>query len=214
MKIYKAILACLVALISLSGHAAEKIEVQALMPGLVVLLIDGDRTTLRTGEQSQGVKLISSTTKNAVLEVNGESKNYQMGTAVATHFRKRDIIIERVVSDKRGMFRGHGSINGQSVKFLIDTGATSVAMSAKQARKLGVQYRLEGKPSYVTTASGRAKAWSVKFSTVSLGKLLERNVSGVVVDGDYPQQVLLGMTFLKRMKVEKEGHLMKITRKK
>jgi len=54
----------------------------------------------------------------------------------------------------------------------------------------------------------------VRFKTVRLGKLLEHNVRGMVVDGDYPEQVLLGMTFLNRMKVEKEGSTMKITRKK
>jgi len=191
-----------------------QIEVQALMPGMVVLMINGSRETLKTGNETQGVKLISSTTKTAVLEVNGEQKNYQMGTTVGTRFTQREKVTERVIVDQNGMFRSYGSINGQSVKFLVDTGATSVAMSEKAARKLGIQYQLKGIPTRTSTASGIARAWSVKLKTVSLGKLLERNVQGVVVEGNFPRQVLLGMSFLNRMKVEKEGATMKITSKK
>lgn len=193
---------------------SQKIEVQALMPGMVVLLIDGGRHTLKTGDSLLGVKLVSSTTNNAILEVNGEKKNYQMGTTVNTSFTPREEIVERVIIDDYGMFRGYGSINGQSVKFLVDTGASTVAMSAKDARKLGIQYRMDGTPAQASTASGLAKAWSIKLKSVRLGKLLEHNVRGMVVDGDYPRQILLGMTFLNRMKVEKEGNTMKITSKK
>ena len=191
-----------------------QIEVQALMPGMVVLMINGSRETLKTGNETLGVKLISSTTKAAVLEVNGVQKNYQMGTTIGTRFTQREKVTERVVVDQNGMFRSYGSINGQSVKFLVDTGATSVAMSEKAARKLGIQYQLKGTPTRTSTASGIAKAWSVTLKTVSLGKLLERNVQGVVVEGDFPRQVLLGMSFLNKMKVEKEGRTMKITSKR
>ncbi len=197
-------------------HASDnlQIEVQALMPGMVVLLINGSRETLKTGSEIQGVKLISSDTKKAVLEVNGERKNYRMGTSVGTSFKARSKVTEQIVIDRYGMFRSYGSINGHSVKFLVDTGATTVAMSAKDARKLGIQYQLKGVPTQTSTASGIAKAWSIQLKIVSLGALTERNVRAVVIDGDFPRQVLLGMSFLNRMKVEKEGNIMKITRKK
>jgi aspartyl protease family protein len=201
-------------LLSLPVFAVEQIEVQALMPGMVVLMIDGNRETLKTGEQSQGVKLISSDTKTAVLEVDGQKKNFQMGTSISTNFSKREVVTERVVSNGHGMFQGHGSINGQSVRYLVDTGATTVAMSARQARKLGIQYIIDGVETRASTASGVAKAWSIKLKTVRFGKLLEHNVRGTVIDGDHPREVLLGMTFLNRMKVEKEGNIMKITSKK
>jgi len=214
MKLFNSLLTVCFLSFSQQVKAVEKIEVQALMPGMVVLLIDGNRTTLKTGGHSQGVKLISSTTQTAVLEVDGEKKNYQMGTTVSTSFRAREVITERVIIDNYGMFRSFGSINGHSVKFLVDTGASTVAMSAKDARSLGIQYQLEGIPTQASTASGLAKAWTIQLKTVSLGKLLEHNVRGMVVDGDYPRQILLGMTFLNRMKVEKEGNTMSITSKK
>ncbi len=215
MKLINRIFILSVLIVISPARAVEQIEVQALMPGMVVLLIDGDMTTLKTGEKSlQGIKLISSSTQLAILEINGEQKSYRMGTTINTHFTKRETLIEQIIIDKYGMFRAYGSINGQSVKFLIDTGASSVAISARDARKLGIQYRLAGRETRVNTASGTAKAWAIKLKKVRLGKLVEHNIEGVVVDGDYPSQVLLGMTFLNRMKVEKEGNKMIISRKK
>jgi len=212
-KYHNFIFLCLIALPSLI-NAAENVEIQALMPGMVVLLIDGNRTTLKTGQALQGVKLISSSTSLATLEIEGVQKAYKMGSSISTQFAKRDEITERVMLDKHGMFRAYGSINGHSVRFLVDTGASSVAMSAKTARKLGIQYHLYGKPTKTSTASGIADAWSIKLKNVRLGQLLVRNVQGIVIDGNHPRQVLLGMSFLKQMKVEKENSIMKITRKK
>ncbi len=202
-------------LFSLPAQAIEQLEVQALMPGMVVLMVDGQRTSIRSGQISeQGIKLISSTTRSAVLEIDGKQKTYQMGTSVSANFTQREQITEQVIIDRYGMFRAHGSINGQSVRFLIDTGASSVAMSARDARKLGIQYRLDGIESTAQTASGTTKAWRIKLKSVRLGQLHEKNIWGMVVDGDYPRHVLLGMTFLNRMKVQKEGNKMILTRKK
>lgn len=191
--------------------AVERIEVQALMPGMVVVKVDGIRVTLKPGQAAkQGVRLVSSDTTTAVLEVDGEQAEYKMGTRISTNFKARETIKEQIVLDKYGMFRAYGSINGHSVNYLIDTGASSVAMSSRDARKLGIQYHLDGIPMKANTASGIADGWNVTLKTVRLGKLVEHNVRGTVVDGDYPTNVLLGMTFLNRMKVEKEGQTLTI----
>jgi len=215
MKRFFSLIALLIILQTASHGAVQQIEVQALMPGMVVLMIDGQRTTLKTGQQSaQGVRLISSTTRAAILEIDGVRKTYRMGNTVSTNFAQREQIREQVMMDSYGMFRAYGSINGQSVRFLVDTGASSVSMSARAARKLGIPYRLEGEPITTHTASGVARGWAVKLKSVRLGKLLEHNVRGVVIEGDYPKYILLGMSFLSRMKVEKEGNKMVISQKK
>ena len=214
MRFYKPILLLLILMCSQQLQAVEQLEIQALMPGMVVLKIDGERVTLKKNQTSpQGVKMISATTKSTVLEIDGQQKTYKMGTTISTSFTQRSKITEQIMVDKIGMFRTHGSINGHSVQFLVDTGATSVAMSENDARKLGIAYRLDGQETRTSTASGIAKAWRVKLKSVRLGQLLERNVQGVVVEGDYPSIILLGMTFLNRMKVEKEGNKMSITKK-
>ena len=215
MKVSANIFCIVLLLFSMKVSAVEKVEIQALMPGMVVLLIDGERATLKKDAPVlQGVTLISSTTREAVLEIDGVQKTYQMGTAVSTNFTERESITEQIMIDRMGMFRAHGSINGQSIRFLVDTGATSVAMSSTEARKLGIQYRLDGRQTKTHTASGIAKAWAITLKSVRVGQLLEKNVPGIVVDGEYPRHVLLGMSFLNRMKVEKEGSKMIISRKK
>lgn len=197
-----------------AANAADNIEVQALMPGMVVLFIDGERVTLKKDNTTQqGVRLISSSTESALLEINGVRKTLLMGSSVSTTFTQREIISEQLIADNSGMFRTHGSINGQNIAFLVDTGASAVAMSAAHARQLGIQYRLIGSPVKTSTASGIADGWSLNLDSVRLGALVEKNVRGVVVDGDYPSQVLLGMTFLNRMKVDKEGKKMVISKK-
>ena len=201
--------------LSSNAYAVDNIEVQALMPGMVVVLIDGERATIKTNQtSSHGLKLISSTTSSAIIEFNGKQNSYKIGTSISTVYRERQSITEQIIIDNNGMFKGYGSINGQSIRLLVDTGATSVAMSAKQARKLGIQYRLKGKPITTSTASGLAKGWKVILKSVRLGKLVENNIEGVVLEGNYPTQVLLGMSFLNKMRVEKVSNKMIITQKK
>ncbi len=215
MKMITSIVFLISLLVAKQLFAIENIEVQALMQGMVVLNVDGSRSVIKTGETDKnGITMISSDTRSAILEINGERKTYQMGTTVSTHFSQMPTISEQIIIDDYGMFRGHGSINGQSVSYLIDTGASSVAMSERDARQLGIQYRLDGQPIKTNTASGVANAWSIQLKTVTLGKLKQRNVRGVVIEGDYPKYVLLGMSFLNRMKVEKEGNKMIITSKR
>jgi len=105
----------------------------------------------------------------------------------------------------------HGSINGHSVRFIVDT--TSIALNANDARRLGIQYRLDGIPTTTSTASGVAQAWQVKLKSVKVGKLSQRNVEAVVIDGNHPTEVLLGMTFLNRLKVQKENGAMVLEQK-
>ncbi|HEY9202334.1 MAG TPA: TIGR02281 family clan AA aspartic protease [Gammaproteobacteria bacterium] len=213
MKFLLLIVVLLYAPLGLAVNQAKmQIEVQALMPGMVVLNVNQQRVTLKQGEANeQGLRLISADTAAAVIEVNGVAQRFTMGSAVSTQFIQPRQLTEQIMADERGMFRAHGSINGQSVRFLVDTGASSVAISATDARRLGIQYRLDGIPVTANTASGLAKGWRVRLNSVRLGQLLEKNVEAVVVDGDHPSQVLLGMTFLKRMRVDKDGDRMQIT---
>ena len=78
---------------------------------------------------------------------------------------------------------------------LVDTGATVVALSSQQAQQLGINY-LQGRATTVVTASGRANAYQIKLRSVIVGGINAEVVSAVVVEGDYPEMVLLGMSYL------------------
>ena len=187
--------------------AGQDIVVQGLFSDKAVVLIDGQRRLIAIGETSpEGVKLISADTAQAVLEIDGKQQSYALGSSVSLNFVKAKSVEEKVFANERGMFMSVGSINGQSVRFLVDTGATTIAMNTRQAKSLGVRYRVEGSAATASTASGYVNAYRVRLKSVSLGKIKRRNVEAMVIDGEHPGPILLGMSFLGDLKVEKAGN--------
>ena len=209
--VYSILLTTLIVAASGDVVAAFRIEVQALFGGKAMLMIDGQRRTLSIGETSpEGVKLVNADSKHAVLEVDGNTKSYKPGGAISLSYAKPEHLEEMVYADDRGMFRSVGTINGRTVRFLLDTGATTVAMNKSQARQLGVDYRMKGERIVVSTASQNVKGYRVRLKSVSLGKIKQTNVEAMVIDGDHPGPILLGMSFLGNLKVEKDGKAMTI----
>ena len=104
-------------------------------------------------------------------------------------------------------------INGLPVGFLVDTGASSVAMNAGEARRLGIDFRVDGDSTYVSTASGVARAYRVRLDRVKVGAIELRNVEALVVDGSSPTEVLLGMSFLQRLELMNQGDHLTLRRK-
>jgi aspartyl protease family protein len=171
--------------------------------------IDGRNRLLQAGERSpEGVLLISSTAREAVIEMDGERSSYTLGSHVGSGFAKPVSREVQIWSDHQGAYRTVGSINGQTTDMLVDTGATSVAMSEVEARRLGIQYRLKGERTGVRTASGYARAHSLLLDRVRVGEIELHQVEAVVIEGSLPQQVLLGMSFLKRIRMENKGTML------
>ena len=197
------------------SFAVEQIEVQGLFSGKAVVLIDGRRHILSIGQSSpEGVKVISANSKSAVLEVDGTQKTYRLGNTIHTNFEKPEFIREQIFATRNGMYRTQGIINGQQVRFLVDTGATLVAMSSTKAKQLGIRYRLDGTPGRSSTASGIANGWMIKLKSVKVGSIKQTNVAAMVIDGDYPRDILLGMSFLENLKVTKEDGKLVLEEKK
>jgi aspartyl protease family protein len=111
------------------------------------------------------------------------------------------------------MYSTVGSINGLPVTFLVDTGASSMALNASQARRLGIDYRVVGEPTFVGTASGVTKAYRVTLETVTVGQIKQSNITAVVIEGNHPAQVLLGMSFLGRLEILHEGSMIRLKQK-
>jgi aspartyl protease family protein len=151
------------------------------------------------------VRLISADQHEAVVEIAGRPETLTFGTAVGGSFaapESRQVAIYRAA---KGAYTTVGSINGRPVNFMVDTGATAIALSANEARRLGIVYRLEGDPVGVTTASGVTRGHRVTLDRVTVGDITLRNVEALVIAGDLPEQVLLGMTFLNRVEMRQEG---------
>jgi aspartyl protease family protein len=106
-----------------------------------------------------------------------------------------------------------GSINGFPVNFIVDTGATLVSLSGREAKRLGIDYRVVGTPAYSSTASGIEEIYLVKLNKVRVGDIELRNVEGAVHDGDFPRATLLGMSFLGRLNMRQDGQVLELEKK-
>jgi aspartyl protease family protein len=100
------------------------------------------------------------------------------------------IVLEQ---DRNGHYLVEGQINHQPVNFLVDTGATDVAIPESLARKLGLDF---GPRIRVSTAAGPSNAWLTRLSEVSIGGIRRRDVRATITSGEF-NQVLLGMSFLR-----------------
>ena len=148
-----------------------------------------------------------------MLDVDGKEKQYNLGSAISTSFAERKSQKEIIFVNSAGMYMTFGNINGRSVRFLVDTGASAIAMNTEQAKQLGIRYDKVGIPAGVSTASGYEKAYRVRLKSVAVGGITETNVDAMVIDGNHPGPVLLGMTFLGRLSVEHSGNAMTLLQK-
>ena len=195
-------------------RAADDVRVVGLFSNRVVLLVDGQQRLLKAGQTSpEGVKLISATSEKAILLVNGKQVAARMDGRVSARKRTPEVDEVQVWRNPTGMYTTVGSINGLLVTFLVDTGASAVAMNAREARRLGIDYRVVGRESGITTASGTERAWAVTLDTVKVGNLELRNVGAMVLEGEYPVTTLLGMSYLGQLEIDNDGRLMTLRKK-
>ncbi len=109
------------------------------------------------------------------------------------------VVLQR---NRLGHYVAPGMINGRRVTFLLDTGATSVALPLELARGLGLPLR----PGGVTqTANGAVQTWATRLDSVDLGGLMVENVRAIVLPNMPGEDVLLGMNFLKRFEMLQRG---------
>ncbi len=190
--------------------AVERLRVVALFSDKAMVEVDGKNRLLKKGKTSpEGVLLISADAKGAVLEIEGKRENYELGRHVSASYSKAKTQDVRIWRDARGSYTTVGAINGRTVNMLVDTGASSVAMSEIEAKRLGIPYLLTGIVIRVSTASsGNVKGYRVVLDRVQVGDVLLRNVKGTVIEGDSPSEVLLGMSFLGQLQMENNGNVL------
>lgn len=202
------ILASLLLLLPTNGSAAE-VDVIGLFPGKAVVVIDGGPPrTLSVGQQPlQGVILISTDRDSATLSIDGRTRTLKIGQHHAGPPLPSSSQRATLSVDPRGHFVVDGQINGGAVRFLVDTGATAVALSSVEADRLGIDYR-RGRPALMGTANGAAMAYQLKLDTVRVGDIVLNNVDAAVLEAGQMPYVLLGMSFLNRMEMKRDGQTM------
>ena len=107
-----------------------------------------------------------------------------------------------------GHFNAAGTINGKPVTFMVDTGATTIALSQGEANRIGLDWK-RGRPGTSNTANGPVPVYAVNLSSVRVGTVEIANVAAVVVPSDMPQ-VLLGNSFLNRFSMRRDSDVMRL----
>lgn len=205
--------ALLCCLFSSALHAEPAVSFIGQFGSKAVLRIDGKQRVIETGETSkEGIKLLSVHKNSAIIQYQGQKQALGFSSTNKTSYKKNRTVQAIIWADKQGHFETPGTINGQLVNFLLDSGATSVAMNEVIANKLGIDFRYSGNPTTVSTASGMAAAHSITLDSVKIGGIELKNVDATVIEGGFPTEVLLGMSFLSQVEIERKGNRIKLVK--
>jgi len=214
MTVTRCILTALALGLTIAPAAATDVNVIGLFPGKAVVVVNGGKPrTLSVGEATpDGVKLVAVETETAVLEVDGKRRTLGMGQSISVAPPAAGRAQATLAADSSGHFLTTGQINGQSVRFLVDTGASMISMNAAEAKRLGVNY-LKGQPGYASTANGPAAVYKVSLDAVRVGDISMTNIDALVHEGNNLPIVLLGMSFLNRVEMRRDGPTMTLVKR-
>lgn len=199
------------------AHATDVI-VMAIFGDMVILKVDGTRHKLKVGDKTpEGISLVEVDFDTVVLESNNKKSKHKLGGHVSFGRRSSDKSknlknLTAKIWPQNDMYITHGSINNFSVQFMVDTGATWIAMGETVAKRLGINY-YRGKAGYAGTASGVAPIYKINLDSVKVGDIELRNVPAAVISGYGSHQVLLGNSFLKRCEITRTKQVMILKKK-
>jgi aspartyl protease family protein len=199
-----------------TGAAAQSVSLQGSMgANKALLMIDGQPQTLAVGASARGVTLRRLGDGEAEVDVGGQLRLLRLGaapsrlgTGVAAAGSGSSIVLPMGAG---GHFGAAGSINGKPVNFLVDTGATSVALSQSEANRIGLEWK-RGRPGLTQTANGAVPIYAVNLTSVRLGDVEIANVAAVVLPSDMPV-VLLGNSFLNRFNMRRDNDVMRLDKR-
>jgi aspartyl protease family protein len=201
------------AMASASALAAPEVQANALFKDRAMLEINGVQRLLKAGEVTpEGVRLVASESKGAVLEMDGKRVPLALSQRIAASYAEAAFAEVRIPRGEQGHHFVGGSINGHGVRFMVDTGATTIAMSSVDAERLGLKWR-EGRRGRTSTASGVAESRELTLATVSIGPITLHRIPATVVTGAYPTSVLLGNSFLAKVEMTEESGVMILRQK-
>lgn len=194
-----------VSLLSATGAlAAPSVSLNgSLGKSAALLVIQGQVRTVRLGQTVEGVKLLAVAEDRAVVEVEGQRLQLRLGEAPVAQrgaSANKRIVLSAV---EGGHFVARGSINGHSVRFLVDTGATAVAIGIDDARRMGLRYQ-NGQRIQAHTANGVTQAYVMTLDSVRIGEVEVGGVEAMVLMTPMPV-ALLGNSFLSRFQMKREN---------
>lgn len=212
----KRLFALTLALAAGAAGAQTAVALQGMLGSKALLIVDGaPPKTVAPGETHRGVKVLSTLGDQAVVEINGKRHTLRVGEAPSSiggsgagGARGSKVVL---TAGSGGHFLTQGAINGRAAQFMVDTGATSVAMSVQDAERLGVDYR-KGQLGRSSTANGVVNVYMVKLASVRIGEVEVYDVDGTVVPASMPY-ILLGNSFLTRFQMTRHNDQLVLERR-
>lgn len=194
--------------------SATDVAVVAVTPGRsAAVTIDGaPPITIGVGEAVGPVTVLRADSDGARLRVDGIERTLPLVALESGggHLPSMDTVT--LGADGRGHFVADGTINGRRVRMLVDTGASLTTLSRSEADRIGLGYR-NGARARVSTANGFVEGWQTSLGSVGVGSVTVRNVEAMVLDTDL-QIALLGMSFLDRFDLERQGSRLVLRRRR
>lgn len=193
--------------------AATDVTVVGLFPNKALVQIDGaPPRTLSVGQKTaEGVTLVSVERDAATFDIQGKRARLAMGQAHVAQISSSGASAV-ITADTRGHFFTDGQVNGLPMRFIVDTGATVIAIPVSEARRLALDYR-KGQLVTMNTANGATPAYRIKLDSVRVGEVTLNSVDAVVMEGTSMPAALLGMSFLNRMEMRREANTMTLTKR-
>lgn len=187
---------------------AQSVGIAGMLGSKALLVVDAHPPrALGAGDEFQGVKVVSVGKDEATVEVKGAQRVLRLGEAPVSVGRKggtgRRVVL---VADNRGHFVNSGTINGRVMQYMVDTGATSVAIGRADADRLGLNYQ-NGQPVRMNTANGVSQGWRMKLDSVRIGDVEVFGVEAVITPQPMPY-VLLGNSFLNEFQMTRVNNEM------
>ena len=195
------------AFLASGAAAAQAVALSGILGSKALLVVNGSAPRgVAVGESHQGVKVVAVGRDDAVLEIDGARSPVRLGEApvsVGARGGSQRIVL---AGDSRGHFVSQGQINGRAMQFMVDTGATTVAIGQPDAERMGLNYKA-GQPVRMATANGMAQGWRLKLDTVRIGDVQVYGVDAVVTPQSMPY-VLLGNSFLTEFQMTRHNDQM------
>ena len=206
MQALRAAAAALISLAALTAQANSNIAFTGSLGSKALLMIKGSPRTVAVGATVDGVKLVSMSGGQAVIDAGGQRQTLVLGgSPVSVGGAGGGAGGSQIVltAGTGGHFLTDGQINGRIVRFMVDTGATAVSMSSSDAERIGLDYK-RGQPVRINTANGVIQGYTVMLNSVRVGDVEIYNVLATVASRDMPY-VLLGNSFLSRFQMKREN---------
>jgi aspartyl protease family protein len=196
-----------------SAAAADVALIGVIGSSAAVLAVDGgEPKTVKAGQSWRGIQVISVERDRATVEIDGKRRVLTQGQHHRSGVQASSRETVTLAADRQGHFFADGTVNGEQLRFMVDTGASLITLSAADAVRMKIDYR-KGRRGQLQTANGLTEAYAVRLDRVRIGGIELTRVDAVVVEQSLGNAALLGMSFLNRVQMQRDGERMTLIRR-